>query len=76
MLYVVVVSVVIHLNTSCQSGGGVAPAGILLLNTGERAVWRVEERAVEEGSCCRDLSCLTLEHQLVILFFFLQNRLS
>lgn len=53
---------------------GVAPVGILLLNTGERAFWRVEERAVDEGSCCRDLSCLTLEHQLAI--HFLQSGLS
>lgn len=67
--YVVVVSVISHLNALCWSGGGVAfPLEGFCYSTLLRMLL---ERV---GSCCRDLSCLTLEGLLT--FFALQSKLS
>lgn len=56
----VVVSVNIHLNALCQCGGGVAISRDPVTQHWREGFWRVEEHAVDEGSCCRDLSCSTL----------------
>lgn len=56
----VVVSVIIHLNALCWSGGGVAfpLEGYCFSTLPKMLLERV-------GSCCRDLSCLTLEGLLI-----------
>lgn len=51
----------------------VAPVGILLLNSGEKAFWRVEKCAVDEGACCSDMSFLCWN---INLFFSLQGTLT
>lgn len=70
--YVVVVSIIVDLIALCKVVLR-CPFMDRVTQHWQEGFWRVEERAVDEGPCCRDLSCFTYWN-MNLLFFFIPSQ--